>query len=345
MDRTSSRRSARKRRTNQWDEYELDEDYVEVPPPKRPQRVLRSAVVLPEIRGHCQRILTQLLHHKFAFPFESPVDPVALNIPDYFEKITRPMDFGTIQKKLNAGDYEDVDNFAADVRLVFQNCWTYNPSTSDVYIMGSTLSGIFEKQFKALKTKESKIHKKPDEISEMKTVIAELRSEHQKLLSELTKLVKVPTNTTPTNNGIMVKKENKQKPKKKKIKVKVEMEIFTVKQKKELTEKISFLTPDDLQVMVDIVSSEIPETERKEGEMVIDLEMLSIPTLKKLDQFVNDCLKRQKISGVVPSSTENSASKTDNYSSSSDSDSSSNSSDSESEKGDLVGGKENEATT
>jgi hypothetical protein len=37
-----------------------------------------------------------LKNHKTAWPFKEPVDPVALNIPNYFEIIKEPMDLQTV---------------------------------------------------------------------------------------------------------------------------------------------------------------------------------------------------------------------------------------------------------
>jgi NAD(P)H-dependent FMN reductase len=45
----------------------------------------------------CQDLLRQIMRHEHAWPFAKPVDPVALNIPDYFDIIKYPMDFGTIK--------------------------------------------------------------------------------------------------------------------------------------------------------------------------------------------------------------------------------------------------------
>lgn len=45
----------------------------------------------------CQDLLRQLLRHEHAWPFAKPVDPLALNIPDYFDIIKHPMDLGTIK--------------------------------------------------------------------------------------------------------------------------------------------------------------------------------------------------------------------------------------------------------
>jgi len=89
--------------------------------------------------------------------------------------------------------------------------------------------------------------------------------------------------------------------------------------------------------MVDLLAASIPENQRQDGELEIDLDSLSVPTLKKLDQYVTECIKKK-----VGTSDKIGGGKSDS-SSSSDSDSSSDSSDSESEK--ISGGKENEAST
>nr|GMC55607.1 transcription factor GTE8-like [Ipomoea batatas] len=46
--------------------------------------------------------------------FNEPVDPVKLNIPDYFTVIKHPMDLGTIKKKLASGQYSNPLDFLAD---------------------------------------------------------------------------------------------------------------------------------------------------------------------------------------------------------------------------------------
>jgi hypothetical protein len=96
----------------------------------------QSSVLIEEEKGwvsspeakKCARILRRLQQHKSAGPFRLPVDPVALGIPNYFEVIKQPMDFSTIEKKLNHGEYDSIDAFYLDVQLVFDNCCTFNPS-------------------------------------------------------------------------------------------------------------------------------------------------------------------------------------------------------------------------
>src|SRR3989338_1906457 len=55
----------------------------------------------------CKLMLQKLMKHRHAWPFNQPVDIVALGIPDYPSVIKYPMDFGTILRKLEAGEYYD----------------------------------------------------------------------------------------------------------------------------------------------------------------------------------------------------------------------------------------------
>ena len=55
-----------------------------------------------------------------------PVDPVKLNIPDYFMIVKRPMCFNTIKIKLANNAYDNHANFVEDMLLVLDNCILYN---------------------------------------------------------------------------------------------------------------------------------------------------------------------------------------------------------------------------
>ena len=48
----------------------------------------------------CNSLLKPLLKMDGAPAFLRPVDPVAMNLPDYLDIIKHPMDLGTIEKKL-----------------------------------------------------------------------------------------------------------------------------------------------------------------------------------------------------------------------------------------------------
>ena len=95
-----------------------------------------------------QDILRALKRHRDAGPFLAPVDPVALGIPQYFDVVKNPMDVSTVEKKLNEGAYGSLDDFVADVRLVFENCFIFNPPDHVVYKMGKSLEKYFNTHLK-----------------------------------------------------------------------------------------------------------------------------------------------------------------------------------------------------
>ena len=59
--------------------------------------------------------------HEEACPFLTPVDPVKLGIPDYFDIIKQPMDLGTIKQMMKNKEIQTREEFAEKVRLVFDN--------------------------------------------------------------------------------------------------------------------------------------------------------------------------------------------------------------------------------
>ena len=76
--------------------------------------------------------------------FNVPVDPVALNIPDYFRIIPEPMDLGTVKSNLQSGAYASPAALLADVRLIFANCRLYNPAGSFIVTAANGLEAVFD---------------------------------------------------------------------------------------------------------------------------------------------------------------------------------------------------------
>lgn len=64
--------------------------------------------------------------------FHKPVDPVELNIPNYYDIIKKPMDFSTVKKKLNNYSYTNLKEYCEDMDLIFNNCFLYNGTNSFV---------------------------------------------------------------------------------------------------------------------------------------------------------------------------------------------------------------------
>ncbi len=79
--------------------------------------------------------------------FNAPVDPVSLNIPNYFDVIKNPMDLGTVKRKMEQGEYDEPKEVARDIRLTFENAISFNPSNSYVYKIAKTLLKMFNKEW------------------------------------------------------------------------------------------------------------------------------------------------------------------------------------------------------
>ena len=65
----------------------------------------------------------------------------------FLKVIKTPMDLGTIKNKMDAREYNSHQEFATDVRLVFTNCYKYNPPDHDVVAMARKLQDVFEMRF------------------------------------------------------------------------------------------------------------------------------------------------------------------------------------------------------
>uniref|UniRef100_A0AAQ4RA84 Bromodomain containing 4 n=1 Tax=Gasterosteus aculeatus aculeatus TaxID=481459 RepID=A0AAQ4RA84_GASAC len=98
----------------------------------------------------CARLVREMLSKKhvgYAWPFYKPVDAKALGLHDYHDIIKHPMDLSNIKRKLDTRQYRDAQEFAADVRLMFSNCYKYNPPEHDVVGMARKLQDVFEMRF------------------------------------------------------------------------------------------------------------------------------------------------------------------------------------------------------
>ncbi|XP_011893887.1 PREDICTED: bromodomain adjacent to zinc finger domain protein 2B isoform X14 [Cercocebus atys] len=93
----------------------------------------------------CSMILTEMETHEDAWPFLLPVNLKL--VPGYKKVIKKPMDFSTIREKLSSGQYPNLETFALDVRLVFDNCETFNEDDSDIGRAGHNMRKYFEKKW------------------------------------------------------------------------------------------------------------------------------------------------------------------------------------------------------
>ncbi|KAI8088239.1 hypothetical protein BDF21DRAFT_378346 [Thamnidium elegans] len=123
----------------------------------RPPSLETPQKLHPAMVAKLESFLTKMKAHRCAFGFTEPVDPIALNIPHYPMMIKKPMDFGTMEKKLKAGEYKCVRDFESDMRLIFTNCYTFNGFDHVISLNAKVLEGILNKEGPNLRKKEEQL--------------------------------------------------------------------------------------------------------------------------------------------------------------------------------------------
>lgn len=240
----------------------------------------------------CHKVLMQLRNHPNAWPFNEPVDPVALNIPDYFDIITHPMDLGTIQKNLEAGDYSTIGEFADDVRLVWSNAQTYNPPGHQINLMAKQLSSYFNRLFSKIQAKfgseEASVDSlEYDSTKDHMTSISELRDSMKSVREELQRLRREKSITTPSASPA-VKRRPKSQPKE-------DTREMTYQEKHALSLAINNLAPENLGKVVQIIHQRMPNLAQSSPEEIeIDIDSLDNGTLRALERYVKSVQKKKK---------------------------------------------------
>ncbi|KAI8388692.1 Bromodomain-containing protein [Radiomyces spectabilis] len=107
-------------------------------PPKKPEREETD-------REKVHTILRKTMENQHAFEFLRPVDPIKQGIPHYLNIIKKPMDLGTVKAKYKTGQYKKAQQFDEDVRLMFRNCYTFNPPNTYVYNEAKALEEVYNK--------------------------------------------------------------------------------------------------------------------------------------------------------------------------------------------------------
>ncbi|KAJ2359009.1 hypothetical protein GGF43_000423 [Coemansia sp. RSA 2618] len=116
-------------------------------PAKTPEPTAASSGLTAEQRKAVHRVLRKLARHPSAFPFMVPVDVVRDGCPTYYDVVSEPMDLGTVRRKLDENKYASVSEIERDVRLVFSNCYLFNPPQTPVNNMGKDVESAFNAEW------------------------------------------------------------------------------------------------------------------------------------------------------------------------------------------------------
>ncbi|KFQ86200.1 Bromodomain testis-specific protein [Phoenicopterus ruber ruber] len=107
-------------------------------------------IQLSEQLKHCNEILKEMFskkHAAYAWPFLKPVDVASFSLGENQGIIKCPTDLGTIKKKMDNFQYSDIQEFAADVRLMFMSCYKHNSPDCEIVAMARKLQDVFEMHF------------------------------------------------------------------------------------------------------------------------------------------------------------------------------------------------------
>jgi hypothetical protein len=132
---------------------QLIEHYDTSPPVSSVTQITSSGRVhrAPPFNAKCKEILKELSKHPLSVYFNDPVDPVKLNIPDYFTIVKEPMDFTSIKNNFEEHVYTSHEQYAEHMRLVFRNAIAYNVRRDNpVHIAARELSDQFEERYRVM---------------------------------------------------------------------------------------------------------------------------------------------------------------------------------------------------
>lgn len=276
----------------------------ELPYDVRPRKKKYAA----ELR-FCNQLIKELMSKKLYninFPFLQPVDPVALNIPHYTDIVKEPMDLSTIQAKLANNQYENGDAFESDVRLIFKNCYLFNPLGNDVHTMGLKLEQFFNKKWaskpiptstpthsdgeyssdyddddepeisEAMLSNVPAIQFLENQLVRMKKELDELKKQHLEKLRQ-------------QRDARRRKKGSKKKSKRARSNSILENDVekppvVTYEMKKQVSEIVPTLNDKKLQALVKIIKDDIVISDEEEVEL--DMDQLEDRTVLKLYNFL-----------------------------------------------------------
>lgn len=243
---------------------------------------------MAELMRQFSTILRQITQHRWAWPFMTPVDVKGLGLHDYHDVIKKPMDFGTIRRKMDAKDatgYKNVCDICEDVRLVFKNAVTYNDDQSDVHVMAKTLSQKFEEKWKTLwpKVNEEEARRKKEEAD------ANSREMVDSGLSGETDLEKLGGELDELNEHLE-KLRQELAPK---------CRMMSVEEKRQLGESLGKLSPEDLTKALQIIAQKNPSFIPTEDEVELDIDAQDASTLWRLQYFVKAVLSVQAKTSIA----------------------------------------------
>lgn len=250
------------------------------------------------------------MSHKWAGPFLQPVDPIAMDLPDYFDIVKNPMDFGTLQRRIETQMVTSKEEFAALARQIFANALLYNKPDSDVCVslrtmrgsgvMARVLSEEFEKEFlqitgrifaagpepsRAIPAVSRRSQTFEEPVAKEPRVSKPAGNQRAKRLAEMAAMEAQIQNL----QGKISQMERAIQAKKKGGKTEVDTRPMTVEEKKALSVQIGQLNEAEVAGLLGIVKESIPEEQNHQEAIELDFNMLPNEILRQMERYIREC--------------------------------------------------------
>lgn len=265
------------------------------------------AAASPELRKlhtsimkRCGQILTKLMRHKGGSWFNLPVDVEGMGLHDYHLVIKSPMDLGTVKSRLSKGFYPGPFEFAADIRLTFNNALAYNPKGHLVHNFADQLLKQFESSFRAVYSKYEKDRSAIERREE---------EQRQRSVRAPAPMIRQPMQPQPSLvQPQPPQPQQQQQPAVRSVKQPLPkprvnepgLREMSLEEKGRLAYAIDIMPADKKDEVVDILRKRENVTSANADAVEIDIEAIDNETLWELDQFVADWEKLNRMKKRQP---------------------------------------------
>lgn len=121
------------------------------PPEGQPVRQTNQLLYLS------RTIMNALIRHDESWPFLELLTPQKINIPKYYEIVTRPMSLRVIKKRLHNWYYWSANDAIKDIRLVFKNAYKVCGPNSAMRKMAKHLDALLRIHLQSMPGPEMEI--------------------------------------------------------------------------------------------------------------------------------------------------------------------------------------------
>jgi len=276
-------------------------------PDTLPQHSSKPKNRMSEAMKACNEIIKEMFskkHSAYAWPFYKPVDTEQLDLHDYKQVIKKPMDLGSVKGKMESREYRSPAEFAIDMRLIFTNCYKYNPPDHDVVAMARKLQDVFEMRYARIPDEVTANNQGRDSDEDYDSEDERERKllQLQEQLRQMQEQMKILVEESIRSRNKKRHKKGDGKGKKKEIRKKgiidsddeLKSTPMTYDEKRQLSLDINKLPGDKLGKVVQIIQHREPSLrDSNPDEIEIDFETLKPSTLRALESFVTQCLRKK----------------------------------------------------